>query len=44
MSVIPVDTNQVSYCQVNNTFFCFYIFAHKPPGLITVRESPSGEI
>ena len=42
MSVIPVDTNQVSYCQVNNTFF--FIFAHKPPGLITVRESPSGEI
>ena len=43
MSVIPVDTNQVSYCQVNKTFL-FFIFAHKPPGLITVRESPSGEI
>ena len=27
----------------SNTYFVF-IFAHKPPGLITVRESPSGEI
>ena len=40
MSVIPVDTNQVSYCKVNNTFLFFYFCSQT----ITVRESPAGEI